>query len=148
MIYEHIMWYHVQQVVEKLCRTLHDEPLCRTLCRTLFFLCFFNIKWIKCPKKYDIWTYHMISWANFNIMGGFGTFWIISVSMTHRPPGIFFFLDLRLKKWHGDWKNNSQQFLLWCCYSHFFSFGRKSRFCSQLLQVRSCDLRGNERKLV
>ena len=55
------------------------------------FLCFFNIKWIICPKKYDIWTYHMISWANFNIMGGFGTFWIISVSMTHRPPGKNFF---------------------------------------------------------
>ena len=34
------MWYHVQQAVEKLCRTLHDEPLCRTLCRTLFFYVF------------------------------------------------------------------------------------------------------------
>ena len=37
-----IMWYHVQQVVEKLCRTLHDEPLCRTLCRTLFFMFFWH----------------------------------------------------------------------------------------------------------
>ena len=47
-------------------------------------------------------------------------------------PGKKLFLDLRPEKRHEGWKNNSKQFLLRCCYTHFCSFGRKSRFCAPL----------------
>ena len=54
-----IMWYHVQQVVEKLCRTLHDEPLCRTLCRTLF--CYVFLTWYGSHTQ-RIMVYVKIMW--------------------------------------------------------------------------------------
>ena len=49
----------------------------------------------------------------------------------HTPaPGKILFLDLRPKKRHAGWKNNSKQLLCRCCYANFCSFGHKSRFCS------------------
>ena len=79
------------------------------------FLCFFNIKWIICPKKYDIWTYHMISWPNFNIMGGFGTFWTFHAEPVPNPcrtraePCFFCMI----------WKTSSKKY--WWCRYHVIS---------------------------
>ena len=46
----------------------YDEPLCRTLCRTLFFYVFFSMILIICPSSYFKCKNHVISWPKINII--------------------------------------------------------------------------------
>ena len=51
-------------------------------------------------------------------------------NISHTGPQENTFLDLRPKKRHVGWKNNSKQFLFRCCYVNFRSFARKSQLCT------------------
>ena len=138
MIYEHIISYHGQLsiswggsahfdlIMPNSCRT-RAEP-----CAEPCFFMFFQHQMDNMPK--EVW-YMNISYdimAKFQYHGG------VRHILNHQcvndtpAPGKKLFLDLRPEKRHVGWKNNPKQFLRWCCYPYFCSFGRKSRFCSQL----------------
>ena len=58
------------------------------------------------------------------------TNWHLSKTFHTPAPKKILFWDLRPRKRHVGWKNNSKQFLRRCCYTNFCLFACKSQLCT------------------
>ena len=95
--------------------------------KTLFFR-FEPGKWVKIQKNIL---------SNFHFIAAILIFFRFRANHDFVTPGDtpvpvkILFLDFRPGKTHIGPKNNSKQLLRRCCYTHFFSFACKLRFCAR-----------------